>query len=51
MDKHINLLMQLYKYHWNKVQKKHNMMRTFDDTSGKYRQFLYGLNIYNLLKD
>ena len=51
MDKHINILMQLYKYHWTKDQEKHDLLKPFDEITLEYRQFLYKYRIFDLLKD
>lgn len=50
MDKHINLLKQLYESDWNKDKLKH-ILTTFNDISDEAKQFLYKLKIYDLLKD
>lgn len=51
MDKHINILKQLYQYHWDNETKIHNMLKTFDILYEMNRQFLYETRIYDLLKD
>ena len=51
MDKHIDILKQLYKYYWNKEQKIYNMLKTFDSISEKYKQCLYEFRIYDYLKN